>query len=337
MDEIGGFWLGARQHAEDVDLRALAEDAGGWEALLAGGVRLLEAHGVDRVRAEAWLRTAPSRTRGTVLTLADERYPARLRQVSVPPPFVVVEGDLAALDRPAVAVVGTRACTAYGRGIARHLGSAIAAAGGVVVSGLARGIDAEAHKGTLGVGVTAAVLGHGLSFTAPSFHRHLRHKILEEGGVLLTTWPDEVPPRPHRFPDRNRWIAALADHVVIVEAPVASGALHTARFAAEASRDVWAVPGPIGRQSSAGCLGLLAAGADILVDVEQWVSLHLGGRARAHDAWLGLLFTGESVDEVARRSQRSTAELLAELSLLELQGRVVRLPGQRYAPVGSAA
>jgi len=333
MDEIGGFWLGAQVHGRGVDLCALAEGACGFDALIAGGEEALVAGGVEPGIARAWARTRGCRSRGRVLTLADSDYPSRLKEVPAPPPFLCVEGDPCNLEERAVAVVGTRRCTAYGVSVARHLGGALAAAGVVVVSGLARGVDSHAHRATLGVGRTVAVLGHGLEHTAPTFNRRLREAIVAEGGAVVSTWPDFVEPRPYHFPIRNQWISGLAEAVVVVEAPTRSGALITARIALDQGRDVYAVPGPIGAPTSRGCLELLDQGAGVVVAVDRFVAAVTGAGAPRREDWLLRLFAGQTVEEVARFARRSTAELMAELAVLEVRGEVVRLPGQRYAPV----
>ena len=190
----------------------------------------------------------------SVITVADSRYPAALRRTGSPPPVLCVEGSLDVLQRPAVAIVGTRDCTGYGRRVARRLAEQLAQGGRVVVSGLARGIDEEAHLGACDAGATVAVLGHGLGHTAPASHRGLRRRIVAQGGAMVSAWPDDVAPRPFTFPQRNAWISGLSDAVVVVEAGERSGALITARWASQDGREVFAVPGPVGAPASAGCL-----------------------------------------------------------------------------------
>lgn len=331
MDEVDGFWAGAQDHGGRVDLPALAAAAGGWEALRRGGREALEALGVPPERAARWTATPPRRTRGTALTLADPRYPPSLRQMRSPPPVVCVEGAVEALHGVGLGVVGTRACTAYGRGVARHLGLAAARAGLVVVSGLARGVDGEAHRGALEAGRTVAVVAHGLDHTAPPMHGRLRAELVARGGAVVSAFPDALEPRPFLFPQRNAWIAGLSACVVVVEAGVRSGALITARHALEEGREVAAVPGPLGAPQSAGCLGLLRDGATPVTGVDELVA-RLTGTVRTSEAWLDELFAGRALDDVARRHGRSAAELLAALTRLEVEGRVVALPGRRYAP-----
>ncbi len=334
--EVEAFWAGAMRYGASLDLPALAARAGGWEALTREGASGLTALGVDPERAAAWARFRAFSTAGQVLTLACEDYPQALRRMRQPPPVLLVEGSVAALHARGVAVVGTRACTAYGRGIARHLGQALAAAGFSVVSGLARGVDGEAHAAALRAGLTVAVVGHGLGTTAPPTHRRLRTQMVEAGGAIVSTWPDEEEPRPWHFPARNAWIAGLAESVVVVEAPARSGALITARHAAAEGREVYAVPGPVGAEASAGCLQLLAEGAGVVWEVAGFVQ-SLGGAAVKVEDWLAVLYAGEPVDAVARRFGRSVVEVLTELGRREADGRVIRLAGGRYAPAGRSA
>lgn len=334
MQEVPGFWMGAAAFGQGVDLREAARLAGGWEALLAGPRPWLSRVGVPGGRVEQWLAMPSGQTRGWWTSLASSHYPAALRELQRPPPVLFVEGAAEALVGPAIGVVGTRSCTRYGSGVARHLGTACARRGLTVVSGLARGIDAEAHQGALQAGRTVAVLGHGLAFTSPASHRVLRARIVEQGGAMVTSWPDEVGPRSFTFPERNQWISGLSRAVVVVEAGERSGAAITARCAVEQSREVYAVPGPIGAPASVGCLRLLQDGAHPLCDVEAFAEQWAPTNKPPAQLWLTELCAGASVEQVAQRRRISTLELLRELGRLELEGRVVRLPGQRYAPGG---
>ncbi|MBN2800678.1 MAG: DNA-processing protein DprA [Deltaproteobacteria bacterium] len=332
MDEITGFWAGAQDYAGQWDLLGAAERAGGWESLERGGAEALVALGVAPARAAAWARTAPRRTVGTVITLASPSYPALLREIDAPPPVLVVEGAVDVLHLPALAVVGTREATRYGLSVASRLGSLLSEAGAAVVSGLARGIDGAAHRGALRTGRTVAVLAHGLGTTAPPSHRGLRRAIVEAGGAVVSVFPDEAPAMPYTFPRRNRWIAGLSQAVVVVEAPLKSGALHTARFAADQGRDVYAVPGPLGASQAAGCLRLLADGAGVVVDLEELVEELLGVRGPDQPSWLQAVLEGHSLDRVSRLTGLTVVELLGRLSEAEARGQVVRVSGQGYAP-----
>ena len=194
-------------------------------------------------------------------------YPALLGELHDPPASLFVRGDVAALSQPSVAVVGARSCSAYGAQVARTLGRDLAAAGVVVVSGLARGVDGEAHRGSLeGGGKTVAVLGCGIDRDYPRSHAELARRIVASGAVI-SEYPPGVEPAPWRFPARNRIIAGLALATVVVEARERSGALITADFALELGRDVFAVPGEITSALSAGTNDLLRQGAAPLTSV----------------------------------------------------------------------
>jgi len=330
MNEIPSFWAGAIRHCGTLAFPELIRRAGGIPALQAGE-RALRLAGVPVERAAAWARALPERTQGTLVTFDDERYPERLRQISYPPPVLLVEGDVSALHGPAVAIVGTRRCTSYGESIARQLAHGLASLGVTVVSGLARGIDGQAHASALLAGKTVAVLGHGLGHTAPSSHKRLREKILESSGAVVSTWLDTTEPRPHTFPERNAWISGLSDVVVVVEAPSRSGALLTAGAAVEQGREVVAVPGPMTSEESRGCLELIASGAGVMIDIPSFVA-RWGGKPPPQETWLQRLFLGATVDDVADAMGRSVRQVRVDLVRLEMEGKVVKLPGDRYSP-----
>ncbi len=337
MDEVSGWWSGAHHEGRGLDVLALADAAGGFRPLIDGGYDALVDAGLEPARAARWVSARPLRTAFTAVTLDSPRYSALLKSIPEPPPVLFVDGDVSALSMPAVAVVGTRSCTSYGSSIARRLGAALAAAGVVTVSGLARGVDAAAHRGAMAVGRTVAVVGHGLGFTSPASHDGMRSAMVASGSAVVSTWPDDVRPFPSNFPIRNRWIAGLASALVVVEAPVRSGAGITAREAGDLGRPVWAVPGPIGAPASEGCNRMLAdRSATAVVDVDELVATLTGASpSTGPEHWLNVLFNGATVDDTARRVGCSVSELLARLSKLELEGVVVRLPGQRYAPTGA--
>lgn len=332
MEWIAGFWVGALRHGGGYHLWELAQRVGGMQVLEEQGRDALLAAGVAAETAEAWAKAFPARTCGTAITMADPRYPRRMLALPEAPPVLCIEGNVDALSGPAWGVVGTRACTSYGASVARHLAGRLAASGATVVSGLARGIDAHAHRAALAVGRTVAVVGHGLDHTAPASHRRLRAEIVAHDGAIVSGFLDGTEPRPFRFPQRNAWIAGLSDGVVVVEAGRRSGASITARNAVDQGREVAVVPGPLGAEQSVGCLALLRDGARVVWDVEEFVHDVLGGAPMARDRWLTALFEGASLDDAARLARRPVAVLLAELSVLELEGVVDRLPGQRYAP-----
>ena len=190
-------------------------------------------------------------------------YPELLRELHDPPPGLFLRGAGGAelLRRPAVAIVGARACSSYGAQVARLLGRELAAAGLVVLSGLARGVDGEAHRGALDAGgLTIAILGCGIDRDYPAAHAQLAQRICERG-LVASEYAPGVEPAPWRFPARNRIVAGLASATVIVEARERSGALITADFALETGREVFAVPGEITSSLSAGTNALLRLGA----------------------------------------------------------------------------
>lgn len=197
------------------------------------------------------------------LRRSDPAYPELLTAIHDPPPSLYVRGeaDLTLLSAPAVAVVGARSCSAYGRSVGRSLGRELAAAGLVVVSGMARGIDGEAHRGALDAsGLTVAVLGCGIDRDYPAAHAELARRIGERG-LVVSEYEPGVEPSPWRFPARNRIIAGLCQATVVVEARERSGALITADFALEEGREVLVLPGEITSALSAGTNALLRLGA----------------------------------------------------------------------------
>lgn len=211
-----------------------------------------------------------------ILTIDNVSYPERLKNIYGPPVVLYTRGALPAFDRlPAVGVVGSRRMSGYGAAAAYRLGGDLAAAGAVVVSGMALGIDARAHAGALDAcGLTAAVLGCGADIAYPPENERLMHRI-EQEGVILTEYPPGEKPAAKHFPARNRILSGLCNGVVVVEAPLKSGALITASLALEQGRDVFAVPGSIFSPSGEGTLHLLRDGAipvgsaqDILAEYE---------------------------------------------------------------------
>ena len=274
-------------------------------------------------------------------------YPSLLTALHDPPAVLHVRGDVQILTEPAVAVVGARSCSPYGAQVARGLARELAGAGAVVVSGLARGIDGEAHRGALEAGGrTVAVLGCGIDRDYPRSHAELAGRIRASGAVV-SEYPPGTEPAPWRFPARNRIIAGLCAATVVVEARERSGALITADFALELGRDVFAVPGEITSLLSAGTNDLLRQGAAPLLGAEDVLSaLGLENGARrlpplspAAAQVLRLLADGaRDADEVARSSGRTTAEVAAVLVELELAGVASEADGlYRVSPETSRA
>ena len=258
--------------------------------------------------------------------LLRRELPPLLGAIHDPPRQLYLRGrsDAELLQRPCVAIVGARACSPYGAQVARMLGRELAAAGVVVVSGLARGIDGEAHRGALDTdGHTVAVLGCGIDSDYPAAHASLARKI-EERSLIVSEYEAGVEPAPWRFPARNRIIAGLCAATVVVEARERSGALITADFALEEGREVFAVPGEITSALSAGTNALLRLGATPLTRTEDLFELFglersAEGPKQAHPL---LEHLPASVDELAGSTQLDAAQLASTLAELELAGLV---------------
>ncbi len=260
-------------------------------------------------------------------------YPPLLREIPDPPAVLWLRGEAAPelLERPSVAIVGARACSSYGRSVARTLGRELAAAGLVVVSGMARGIDSEAHRGALDAGgVTVAVLGCGIDRDYPAAHRDLASRIVQRG-LIVSEYEAGVEPAPWRFPARNRIIAGLCTATVVVEARERSGALITADFALEDGREVMVVPGEITSSVSAGSNALLRLGAtpvtaaaDVLevYGIECVVALPESPGGLAGRLLERLAESPASIDELARSSGIAPGDVAAALIELELAGRI---------------
>ncbi len=267
--------------------------------------------------------------------LGDAEYPVPLAAVADPPDVLFVQGRLPI--GPCVAVVGTRRSTAYGRGLARAFGRAIAAAGWVLCSGLARGIDGEAHRGTLDAGgVGVGVLGCGSDVVYPREHDGLVSG-LSTRGAIVTEYPPGTPPHGWRFPPRNRIISGLSRVVVVVEAAATGGALVTAARAAEQGREVFAVPGDVDRESSLGCNLLIRDGAIPVLgaaDLIEALSLVLGPPAPMmvtpdHE----IPASGISKDDLAVSLGLTGPAMLAWLGRREVSGQV-RIEGDQVFPGG---
>jgi DNA processing protein len=247
-------------------------------------------------------------------------------------------------DGPRVAIVGSRRPSPYGEAVAEQLGLELARAGVVVISGLALGIDAAAHRGALnGGGVTVAVMGTGVDIIYPSAHSVLAEAILKGGGALVSQFPDGTEPRRHNFPARNYTMAALSDVVVVVEAAEGSGALITAEAALDLHKEVMAVPGSVFSPLSVGTHGLIRDGAGLVQNARDILAaVNAGGEVlddplaapgrlgfklpRERDGILSHLsdVLALSASEVARKLQLPIAEVLGRLTALELEGAVRR-------------
>jgi DNA processing protein len=280
------------------------------------------------------------------LRSADAGYPRLLAEIPDPPPLFW--RGVPWVEKPAVAIVGSRDATPYGRTIATELAEELAHLGLVIVSGLARGIDAAAHRGCLAAGgQTLAVLGCGLNVHYPPEHTDLAEEIARTG-ALISELPPSAPPRAAHFPARNRIISGLSLGVIVVEAAERSGALITARLAGEQGREVFAVPGSLRSSQSAGAHRLIQDGAKLVRDVSDiLVELRLplpagpaltraGAGARApfgddRDAQVlrAVRDNPMHVDTLARACAIPHADLLHRLTLLEIGGYIMRLDDQR--------
>jgi DNA processing protein len=302
----------------------------------------------------------------TLITLEDPAYPVRLAEIYDPPLALFVRGDLHQADEHCVAIVGTRRATPYGICMAEKLGRELAAHGITVVSGMANGIDSAGHRGALEAGGrTIAVLGNGVDVVYPPQNADLMEQIIGHGCVI-SQFLMGVRPSPGHFPYRNRIISGMTIGTVIVEAPPDSGALITARQAAEQGREVFAVPGQVGFRNSQGPHALIREGAklvetveDILVELDLPAALRQGvSPTRAvsgteleppvqpaehapipvaspieKDILAVLSPNGSFVDEIAAACRISVSEALSSLTMLELRGLVRQFSGKRFAPV----
>jgi DNA processing protein len=304
---------------------------------------LRAAHDREAVsRAEAWRRAGYE-----VLTAADAAYPALLAETADPPFCLLAQGDLQRLSGPAVAVVGSRDASHYGREVASTLARELSSVGVTVLSGFARGIDAEAHEAAReGIGGTVAVLGCGIDVDYPRENARLRRAMLPRN-LFLSEHPPGTEPRPQHFPVRNRIIAGLASGVVVVEASRRSGSLITARLAADAGRDVFAVPGSVFSERSAGTHALLRDGAilcrgaeDVLTELFPSLGIPAAPAAAVVAAELSpearrlmeslISEEGGSAEDLARETDMAAATVLAALFELEGAGLAFQEPGGRY-------
>jgi DNA processing protein len=292
-----------------------------------------------RLREEATRIAADAQRCGaTLLLLGDDAYPAPLLHLYDPPPYLCVLGDLSVLSRPTVAIVGTRRATPYGERVTQTLAGALAAAGVCVVSGMARGIDAAAHRAALARGgLTAAVLGTGVDIAYPVAHR-LLHASIAQRGVVISEFPCGSRAGPASFPRRNRIIAALASLTIVVEAGERSGALITADHALDLGRDVGAVPGPVESAQHVGSNGLLKHGAHAILGADDALSLlglpdasarpnvadTLAGDERA--VWTALEDGATPIDLLTERAALTPRRSLAAVTALELAGLIETLP-----------
>jgi DNA processing protein len=285
-----------------------------------------------------------------VLTWEDSEYPSRLKEIDQPPPVLYVRGRIQVEDEWAVAVVGTRRITNYGRQMTEELAACLAQNGVTVVSGLARGVDAVAHQAALNAGGrTLAVLGSGVDRIYPPEHRRMAESIIQQGAVI-SDYPPGSPPEASNFPPRNRIISGLSMAVIVIEAGETSGALITASFAAEQGRDVYAIPGNVRAPQSIGTNRLIQKGAFPLLEVKDLlenlnltqVAEYKAARtvlpADPTEAQLYEIIGLEPlhVDEIGEKSGMPIDRVSSTLALMELKGMVRHVGGMQYVAVREA-
>ncbi len=356
MDEKA-YWIGFNQVSGigAARMSALLERCGSAEAAWHAPLHTLQQAGLDRRSLEnllkarrdidleqEWQRVQQSGVK--VITRVDANYPANLQALENAPPLLYVRGDLDDADLWAIAIVGTRRASVYGREVARTVTQDLAAAGVTIVSGLALGIDTIAHKVAVDAGArTIAVLGSGVDQIYPAENRGLAARIAANGAII-SEYPLGTRPEAGNFPPRNRVISGLSKGVVIVEAPHRSGALITAKFAADQGRDVFAVPGNILNPGSAGCNELIQQGATPLLSaqnvLDQLNFQHL--ISRQHTQRLApadpletkileqLSQEPRHVDEIVRQAAMPPPQVAGLLTLLELKGLVRQVGAMSY-------
>jgi DNA processing protein len=351
------YWLGFNRvmGIGPAKLRALLDHFGDLETAWRASSSDLREAGLDR-RALEYLLAARSamdldaevakvhRLGAKIVTWDDADYPPQLKSIAASPPLLYVKGAFASADQWAIAVVGTRRATAYGREVTRSLVSDLARSGVTIVSGLARGIDAAAHQAALEVGGrTLAVLGHGIDFVYPPEHRQLAEQIIEHG-ALVSDYPVGTPPEGGNFPPRNRIISGLSLGVLVVEGDLSSGAHITADFSAEQGRDVFAVPGNILQRASRLPNTLIQQGATPVLSAEDILEqLNLTMVAQqaearevipqdATEAKLLELLSAEPVhiDDIQRATELPISKVSSTLALMELKGMVRQVGGMNY-------
>ncbi|MHB9036410.1 MAG: DNA-processing protein DprA [Armatimonadota bacterium] len=282
-----------------------------------------------------------------VIPVTSDEYPASLKQIYDPPVVLYVNGHIVESDKLAVAIVGSRKATVYGRSVAERCARDLAARGLTIVSGGARGIDTAAHKGALEVGGrTVAFLGCGIDVTYPAENKKLFEAIAQSGAVV-SEFPLGSTPEPWRFPPRNRLISGLSVGVLVCQSPIRSGALITASYALEQGKDVYAVPGNVDDERNSGCHQLIKDGArlvesaeDILDelgieknsgDTDRQLSLPIESLNEQERTIISLLsLEPMQVDEIIEKSALTAPMVAGTLTVLEMKGTVKRVPGNAY-------
>ncbi len=351
------YWIGFNKvrGIGPARLRALIDAFGSVEAAWRAAPEALRDVGLDRRSAQNLMEqrgtmdlaaelSRVEKAGITLLTWDDPRYPARLKAINDPPPLLYMLGELRPEDDYGVAVVGTRSISNYGREAARALAGDLAQAGITVISGLARGVDAVAHRAALDAGGrTIGVLGSGLDVIYPWENKKLAADMVSRG-ALISEYSLGTQPEASNFPPRNRIVSGLSRGVVVIEAGEISGALITARFAADQGRDVFAVPGNIFARNSAGVNRLIRDGAIPVTSVNDILEALDLAQVEAHveaqllfptDPTEALLFEQLSdeplhADEISRATGLPIATVTGALALMELKGLVHSAGGMSY-------
>jgi DNA processing protein len=320
------------------------------EALQAAGLGPKLAERVAQIRVQVDLEKYIARmgSQGIqILTWEDELYPPRLKEIDQPPPVLYVRGSLTGEDAWAVAIVGTRRVSAYGRQVAEELAACLAGNGVTVISGLARGVDGSAHQAALKAGGrTIAVLGCGVDWIYPPEHTQLADKIIASG-ALLSDYAPGTPPDASNFPPRNRIISGLSMATVVVEAGETSGALITAQFAVDQGREVFAVPGNILAAQSKGTNRLIAQGAHPMLSAHDLLDV-LNLRRVTEQREIRKIMPGNDIeakllsvlthdpmhmDDIRNQTGLPIERVSATLVMMELKGLVRQVGGMNYVAV----
>jgi len=353
-------------------VRKLVQHFGSAEAVLRASLTELEGAGIQAVSAQS-LATGKSaelareelaRARDasvTVVSMDDPLYPRRLKEIYDPPVILYVRGDAGLLEKPGIAVVGTRHPTPYGSGMAERLGCDLASQGLVIISGMARGVDTASHRGAISAkGKTIAVFGTGVDVIYPKENSRLSEQILSGGGALVSEFPLGTFAAPQNFPIRNRILSGMSVGVLVVEAAEYSGTRITARLALEQNRDVFAVPGNVTNKNSWGPNTLIKQGAKLVATWEDvWEDLPTEVRltltpavsSESADASAASLFPDDGlppherrilsllkadeathIDQIVEKleSELSSSEIFAALFELELNGKVRQMQGKNF-------
>jgi len=360
LDDNRRFWVGFNlvKGIGAVRLRSLLDAYGDIETAWQASPNELRALGLDSRTIDNFMLTRRDinleqiweklqKVGITVLTWDDDGYPSRLREISPSPPVLYVRGEIQPEDHWAVAVVGTRRITAYGRQVAENIVTKLAHSGITIVSGMARGVDSIAHKAALDAGGrTFAVLGCGVDRIYPPENRSLAEKIMERG-AMISNYPSGTAPEAANFPPRNRIISGLSMAVVVIEAGDKSGALITAGYAAEQGREVFAVPGNMLAPQSRGTNRLIQDGAHILLDPHEILEVLdltriteqsaartvLPSNALEAQLFDVLSHEPKHVDEIRNQTHLNIEEVTSTLALMELKGMVRQVGGMRYTAI----